>query len=205
MTTVSIVQSTFPFLPGQKFEFIHPITLLVGDNGVGKSSMLKLIGTQDPAVIINKSCSSVVWWDSELSNPRTRNYEILDYFLQYVKNVNASEEEKIRIVKLVQEFLILNKEDSTLTGSHGEQLFPILESIRAHSGSLILLDEPEGGLSIPKIEQFYSMIKSAVSQGTEFIIATHSPVLMEAVGQVYDLVQGEYVSADICLSKIWNR
>ena len=205
MTTVTINHSTFPFLPGQVFNFTEPITVLVGDIGVGKSTILKLIATEDPAVLINRTCKNIIWWDSELGNPRTRNYEILDFFLQYVNNIEISNEEKLKIGKIVKDFLVLNSEESTLTCSHGEKLFPILESIKSHTGSLILLDEPDSGLSIKKVEEFVKIIRSTLEHGTEYIIATHSPVLISKVSKVFNMETGSYEDSKYYLERTWNR
>lgn len=205
MTTININYSSFPFLPGQIFRFTEPITVLVGDIGIGKSTMLKLIGTEDPAVSISKTCKNVVWWDSEFGNPRTRNFEILDFFLQYVSNIEIPEEEKLKINRIVKDFLVLNSEESTVTCSHGEKLFPILESVKNHTGSLILLDEPDSGLSIGKIEEFVRVIKGTIEHGSEYIIATHSPVLMSKVSKVFNMESGEYEDSAYYLDRKWNR
>ena len=186
MTTVTINHSTFPFLPGQVFNFTEPITVLVGDIGVGKSTMLKLIATEDPAVLINRTCKNIIWWDSELGNPRTRNFEILDFFLQYVNNIEISQEEKLKIGKIVKDFLVL-------------------ESIKSHTGSLILLDEPDSGLSIKKVEEFVKIIRSTIEYGTEYIIATHSPVLISKVSKVFNMETGSYEDSKYYLERTWNR
>jgi len=61
--------------------------------------------------------------------------------------------------------------------SHGESFLTLFQS-RFVPGGLYLLDEPEAALS--PIRQFglISMIKEMVAQDAQFIVATHSPIIM---------------------------
>lgn len=61
--------------------------------------------------------------------------------------------------------------------SHGESFFTLFESRFAPNG-LYLLDEPETPLSPLRQLAFLRMIHQVVKQGGQFIIATHSPILM---------------------------
>lgn len=65
--------------------------------------------------------------------------------------------------------------------SHGESFFDLFQS-RFRPNSLYLLDEPETPLSPLKQLSFISMIKEMVNQNAQFIIATHSPILMAIPG-----------------------
>ena len=61
--------------------------------------------------------------------------------------------------------------------SHGESLLHLLESRLVPEG-LYLLDEPEAALSPLRQLAFLSMLKAGVESGSQFLIATHSPMLM---------------------------
>lgn len=61
--------------------------------------------------------------------------------------------------------------------SHGER-FPDLFQARFRLGGLYILDEPEAPLSPTKQLSLISMIKDMVRERSQFIIATHSPILM---------------------------
>lgn len=63
------------------------------------------------------------------------------------------------------------------SSSHGESFFTLFHS-RFVPGGLYLLDEPETPLSPMKQLTFISMLKEMVEQGSQFIIVTHSPILM---------------------------
>ena len=61
--------------------------------------------------------------------------------------------------------------------SHGESFLTLFRS-RFIPGGLYLLDEPEAPLSPVSQLGLISMIKEMITQDAQFIIATHSPILM---------------------------
>lgn len=61
--------------------------------------------------------------------------------------------------------------------SHGESFFTLFRSRFVPNG-LYLLDEPEAALSPMRQIIFISMIKMMVKQNAQFIIATHSPIIL---------------------------
>lgn len=61
--------------------------------------------------------------------------------------------------------------------SHGEMFLGILKS-RIVPGGLYLLDEPETPLSPTRILALISLIRAMVAEDCQFIVATHSPMLM---------------------------
>lgn len=67
------------------------------------------------------------------------------------------------------------------TYSHGESFLELFQS-RFQPGGLYLLDEPEAPLSPLRQLTLLSMIKQMVADNCQFIIATHSPILMAFPG-----------------------
>ena len=65
--------------------------------------------------------------------------------------------------------------------SHGEAFLNLFAQ-RLVSGGLFLLDEPEAALSPQSQLGFLAMIRDALGSGSQFIIATHSPILMAIPG-----------------------
>ena len=65
--------------------------------------------------------------------------------------------------------------------SHGESFLKLFQS-RLVPGGLYLLDEPEAALSPQSQLAFLGMIKDSVDDGSQFLIATHSPILMAIPG-----------------------
>ena len=65
--------------------------------------------------------------------------------------------------------------------SHGETFLHILQE-RMHGDGLYFLDEPETPLSPSRVLALMIMIEEMVAKGSQFIIATHSPILMALPG-----------------------
>jgi predicted ATPase len=65
--------------------------------------------------------------------------------------------------------------------SHGESFLSLLQE-RLAPGGLYLLDEPEAALSPLRQLALMTMLKAAVEDGSQFILATHSPILMAFPG-----------------------
>ena len=74
--------------------------------------------------------------------------------------------------------------------SHGES-FMTLISKRFGGGGLYILDEPESALSPMRQMELLVIIKELEKQGAQFIIATHSPILMSCPGAKVLLLSGE--------------
>jgi predicted ATPase len=66
-------------------------------------------------------------------------------------------------------------------GSHGESFFALFRS-RFIPNALYILDEPEAPLSPTRQLAFLAMLQSTVAQGAQFLIATHSPILLAYPG-----------------------
>jgi predicted ATPase len=82
------------------------------------------------------------------------------------------------------------------THSHGESYLELFQQ-RFVPGGLYLLDEPEAALSPIRQLGFLSLLKEMVDRNAQFIIATHSPILMaypEAEVLSFDHAPLKYVS-----------
>ena len=82
--------------------------------------------------------------------------------------------------------------------SHGE-LFLELFQTRINAPGLYLLDEPETPLSPENQIAFLALLTASVAKGSQFIIATHSPIIMAAPqARIYDF--------DVCPPELaqWN-
>jgi predicted ATPase len=65
--------------------------------------------------------------------------------------------------------------------SHGESFLTLFQA-RFVSGGLYLLDEPEAALSPMRQLTFLSAVKQMVQEDAQFIIATHSPIILSFPG-----------------------
>jgi len=61
--------------------------------------------------------------------------------------------------------------------SHGESFFALFKN-RFGGNGLYLLDEPEAALSPTRQVEFLVLMHDSISRGSQFVIATHSPIIM---------------------------
>lgn len=186
--------------------FTKPVTILVGENGTGKSTLLRSvayaansisIGSTDQYNEIKPLASSLkLTWSIRSMTGFFLNSED---FVNYVKRLTGMREEaKRNLVEIEKEYQ--NKslyaknlasmphnrtlgelehlyEDGLEFRSHGERYLHFFQS-RFKPNGLYILDEPEVPLSPMKQLTFISMLKEMVNENAQFIIATHSPMLM---------------------------
>jgi predicted ATPase len=79
--------------------------------------------------------------------------------------------------------------DDPDAGSHGETFLKLMQQ-RMRPGGLYLLDEPETPLSPQRQLVLLSLLKQRVAEDCQFIIATHSPILMALPGAAIWLFEG---------------
>jgi len=72
--------------------------------------------------------------------------------------------------------------------SHGESFLDLLKG-RLQPPGLFFLDEPETPLSPARQLALLSLLKALVAEGCQFVIATHSPILMALPGAVILLLE----------------
>jgi predicted ATPase len=71
--------------------------------------------------------------------------------------------------------------------SHGESLLAAVEG-QVFPGSFVVMDEPESALSVTGELKLMSAIREGVEQGSQYLIATHSPILLAYPGaRIYEL------------------
>ena len=153
-----------------------PVTIFEGENGTGKSTLLGAIAETagfNPEGGSKFYSFSTYDQKSELANAiklvRGISREKWGYYLRAESffNVASMEEE---YAKGYTQSLELHRM------SHGQSFMKIIEE-NMNSG-LFILDEPEAALSASKQLEFISRVHDAVINGSQFIIATHSPIIL---------------------------
>ena len=170
-----------------------PITLLAGDNGTGKSTIVEAIAEamgfaveggelersgELPAVARPALRGGLV---PALSDTKPHN----GYFLRAESFFNVASFVDQRDI---------HSPDLSLYGdvplheqSHG-QSFLALASNRFGGESLYVLDEPEAALSVTGALALVAILVRAAAAGSQFVVATHSPILLATPGaRIYEL------------------
>lgn len=159
-------------------EFNKPVTFFVGENGSGKSTMLEALaiaagfnpegGTRNYSFSTYDSHSELCNAVRLVKGVKTAGW---GYFLwaESFYNVATQEEEYTRDAPVPSEEL--HKK------SHGESFLSIAQKHFRQSG-LYFLDEPEAALSPQRQLTLLMEIDRCARQESQFIIVTHSPILL---------------------------
>jgi predicted ATPase len=157
----------------------HPnVTYIIGENGMGKSTLLEAIaialGFNPEGGTLNFNFST---FDSH-SN--------LDEYIRVVKGVTRPKdhfffraETFYNVATNIEEIGVIDSYGgkSLHAQSHGESFFAAFTE-RFQGNGLYILDEPEAALSPLRQLSMLSRINDLVKEGSQFIISTHSPIIM---------------------------
>jgi predicted ATPase len=159
----------------------HPkVTFFVGENGMGKSTLLEALavsvglnpegGSRNFNFATRASHSQL---DGCLRVAKTMSMPRDSYFLRAESFYNVATE----IERLGPDLLLAYGGRSLHEQSHGESFFALLRH-RFRGYGLYLMDEPEAALSPKRQLEFLAILHEYCKQGAQFVIATHSPIIM---------------------------
>ena len=165
---------------------LHPrVTYLVGENGTGKSTLLEAIavsfgfnpegGTKNFR-FGTRSSHSVLHEYLRIGKGVRRPKD--GFFLRAESFFNvATEIEKLDAEGMGPRLIDSYGGKSLHEQSHGESFLALMMN-RFGGEGLYLLDEPEAALSPQRQLAALARIHDLVNAGSQFVIATHSPILM---------------------------
>lgn len=167
----------------EELKLTSPVTFLVGENGIGKSTFIEAVAvsiglnpeggsqnfnfsTKDTHSILSNYLTV-----SHFNIPRTK------FFLRAESFYNVASE----IVRISEEGgqgpLYDSYGGNLHECSHGESFIKLVQNRFSENG-LYILDEPEAALSPQRQMSLLCLIDDLVKNGSQFIIATHSPILI---------------------------
>ncbi len=196
-------------------DFTAPVTLLVGENGTGKSTLLEALACAANSVSVGAEslrtdrtlaharalakCFRLSWSKKTYKGFFLRAEDLFGYAKATAK---LRSEMKQRLEEIDEEYrgrsdmakgyarmpfagslqAIDQRYGQGLDAqSHGESFLKLFQS-RVAPGGLYLLDEPEAPLSPMRQIAFLAMLKEMAAQNSQFVVATHSPIILSLPG-----------------------
>ena len=161
----------------EKIEFQSPVSLFVGENGTGKSTLLEAIAVAhgfNPEGGTKNYVFSTYDSHSELCDAiriaKGYRKEKWGYFLRAESFYNVATQEE-KYADIAHPSMQYHKK------SLGESFLDLAQD-NIKSNGLYLLDEPEAALSPQRQLTLLTQIYKCANDGAQFIIATHSPILL---------------------------
>lgn len=156
----------------------HPrVTFIVGENGSGKSTLIEAL--------------AIAWGFNAEGGSRDHQFTThashspLHRFVRPVRApIKATDGYFLRAESFFNTATYLNASGTGRAGqtglheqSHGESFFDLFEN-RFQGNGLYIMDEPEAALSPSRQLSFLARLHQLVNTKSQFIIATHSPILL---------------------------
>lgn len=160
---------------------LHPhVTFFVGENGSGKSTLLEAIAV---AAGFNAEGGSKNFHFSTRAS-----HSSLHAVLKLDRGRNLRRPKDGFFFRAESYFTVATAMEREYDGltygdrllheqSHGESFFALVEH-RLRRDSLLMFDEPEAALSPTRQLEFLQHIHRLVKAGCQFVVATHSPILL---------------------------
>lgn len=159
----------------KKLSFTSDVTFFVGENGTGKSTLLE-------AIAVAFGCNAEGGSRNSNFSTNDTHSELFSHLSLY-KTAHPKDGFFLRAESLYN--VATNVDEIGVSGygeislheqSHGESFLALVQN-RFWGKGLYILDEPEAALSPMRILTLMLEIKR-LSENSQFIIATHSPILM---------------------------
>ena len=159
-------------------EMDKPVTFFIGENGTGKSTLLEAIAVG--CGFNPEGGSRNFKFSSRETHSNLNEYiTVVKGFRQPKDGFFLRAESFYNVATEVDKVGVANSYGgrSLHEQSHGESFMSLIRS-RFRGNGIYILDEPEAALSPSRQLALLCSIHELVNKGSQFIIATHSPILM---------------------------
>lgn len=170
----------------KKMTFHPKVTYLIGENGLGKSTLLEAIAVN---LGFNAEGGSKNFnFDTQATHSKLHNYLRISkgvhkmrdgFFLRSESFYNLASEIDMRDADPAGGARIIDNYGgkSLHQQSHGESFWSLFMH-RFGGHGLYILDEPESALSVTRQMAMLAQIHKLVNKRSQFLIATHSPIIL---------------------------
>lgn len=174
----------------EQLEITSRVTFLVGENGIGKSTLIEAIAVHQG---FNPEGGTINFtFSTEDSHSELYRYLRVQkgmgirkdgFFLRAESfyNVASNIDQMDRFAGLGRRVIESYGGVSLHKQSHGESFMALVKN-RFGGNGLYILDEPEAALSPARLLELMCHIRDLEKKNSQFIISTHSPILMAYPG-----------------------
>jgi len=178
----------------------HPqVTFIVGENGSGKSTILESIavsygfnaegGTKNfnfSSRATHSDLNKYIRLNKGLKRPKDGFFLRAESFYNLATNIDELDSGPSSGPPLINFYGGRSLHEQ----SHGESFFAVFQN-KFRGKGIYILDEPEAALSPSRQMSMITRIHELVQQGSQFIIATHSPIIMAYPhARIYQIQEG---------------
>ena len=175
----------------------NDVTIFVGENGIGKSTLLEAIAvacgfnpeggsrnfTFATAETHSELCKHIMV--SRHTIPKDGFFLRAESFYNVATNIDELDSQPAAAAPIINSYGGVSLHNQ----SHGESFLALVKN-RFGGNGLYILDEPEAALSPMRLLTLIRLMKDLVDNGSQFIISTHSPILMAFPGaQILELTE----------------
>ncbi len=194
----------------QIIHFLDPVTLLVGDQGAGKSTLIELIR----AITTRPETQDKLWQSIGITQEEARTiiapFSDRNDFHLWARDFER-DGQRYRTDIAPDEQGGLSLQMAALKMSHGQANRHILEGLgkaKIAQSTLFLLDEPDAALSPRSCYDLVRLFRKLAAQGHQVIAAVHNPIVIQGHlpedptsgwARVYDLETFEFTPPDTYL------
>jgi predicted ATPase len=164
----------------------RPVTMFAGENGSGKSTLIEAIavavgfnaegGSNNMTVSTRASHSNLhehIRLIRASRSPRTGYFLRAESFFNIATNIEDLDKEPTPAPRIIDSY----GGKSLHEQSHGESFLSLIIN-RFGPDGLYILDEPEAALSLRGNLALMRRIHELTTEGSQFVISTHSPILL---------------------------
>lgn len=179
LTSVTFTKDYRCFKKGDTIPFKPGVNLLVGDQGTGKSTIIQILRNSSqekedgPATIT-----------TTISPSKTVEMYSFDFERDLTRGKSHFDDRRPMKFQVQQMFM-----------SHGETVRAVVETLDQMKDCLVLLDEPDIGLSLRSAYTLARLLASAAKRGCQLVASIHNPLVMQEIGEVYGMEERRWMTA----------